>query len=358
LDDSLPKYLNSPETTLFHKGKLVYGLYELLQKHTKPPRILVVEGYMDVISLAQFGISYAVAVLGTAATAAHLDLLFRFSSELVFCFDGDRAGREAAWRVMESVFPSLKEGRQVRIMLVPQNFDPDSLVRHEGVSAFIGRMHNAQPLSDYFFEHIAGEFNLKETEGRAQLIAKARPYLEKLPDGVFRELMFARLKSLSGSPKRGFLESQIQHKLGDGGKLRQPQNKARLSSARVALALLLQQPYLIVRIQTKNLDWDHLDFPGGDFFKRIVQMLSQKKPANTAVILEYYRDKPEEKTIKALVFLDLSIPEERMVSVFDDALDKLLEQAKETRLDKLLLKERNLGLDEKEKILLRELLSK
>ncbi|MFZ2170476.1 MAG: DNA primase, partial [Methylococcaceae bacterium] len=128
LDDSLPKYLNSPETPLFHKGKEVYGLYELLEKNSKPQRILIVEGYMDVIALAQFGIHYAVATLGTAASQAHLDLLFRFSSELVFCFDGDQAGRNAAWRAIASVFPSLKGGRSCRIMLLPQNHDPDSLV--------------------------------------------------------------------------------------------------------------------------------------------------------------------------------------------------------------------------------------
>ena len=136
LDDSLPKYLNSPETSLFHKGREVYGLYELLQKNSKPQRILIVEGYMDVIALAQFGIHYAVATLGTATSKAHLDLLFRFSSELVFCFDGDKAGREAAWRAIASVFPSLKGGRQVRIMLLPQNHDPDSLVREEGLDKF------------------------------------------------------------------------------------------------------------------------------------------------------------------------------------------------------------------------------
>ena len=198
LDDSLPKYLNSPETSLFHKGKEVYGLYELLQKNSKPQRILIVEGYMDVIALAQFGIHYAVATLGTATSQAHLDLLFRFSSELVFCFDGDKAGREAAWRAMESAFPVLKDGRQIRIMMLPQNHDPDSLVREEGLDKFTERVQTAQALSDYFFEHVSGELNLSEMEGRAQLISKAKPYLEKLPEGVFREMMFARLKELSG----------------------------------------------------------------------------------------------------------------------------------------------------------------
>ncbi|HEY8097423.1 MAG TPA: DNA primase, partial [Methylobacter sp.] len=198
LDDSLPKYLNSPETPLFHKGKEVYGLYELLEKNAKPQRILIVEGYMDVIALAQFGIHYAVAALGTAASQAHLDLLFRFSSELVFCFDGDKAGQEAAWRAMESAFSSLKDGRQIRIMLLPQNHDPDSLVREEGVDGFIGRIQTADTLSEYFFGHFSNELNLSEMEGRAQLVNKAKPYLDKLPESVFKEMMFARLKELSG----------------------------------------------------------------------------------------------------------------------------------------------------------------
>ena len=157
LDDSLPKYLNSPETSLFHKGKEVYGLFELLEKNPKPQRILIVEGYMDVIALAQFGINYAVATLGTATSQAHLDLLFRFSSELVFCFDGDRAGREAAWRVMESTFSSLKEGRSCRIMMLPQSHDPDSLIRMEGLDKFTERVQAAQALSDYFFEQVSGD---------------------------------------------------------------------------------------------------------------------------------------------------------------------------------------------------------
>ncbi|MGZ5031390.1 MAG: DNA primase, partial [Methylobacter sp.] len=197
LDNSLPKYLNSPETSLFHKGKEVYGLYELLQKNAKPQRILIVEGYMDVISLAQHGIHYAVAALGTATSQAHLDLLFRLSSELVFCFDGDKAGREAAWRAMEPAFSSLKDGRQIRIMLLPQDHDPDSLVREEGVDGFISRVETAETLSEYFFGHFSKELKLSEMEGRAQLVIKAKPYLDKLPESIFKEMMFARLKELS-----------------------------------------------------------------------------------------------------------------------------------------------------------------
>ncbi|MDZ4153565.1 DNA primase, partial [Methylicorpusculum sp.] len=155
LDDSLPKYLNSPETPLFHKGREVYGLYELLQKQPKPQRILIVEGYMDVVALAEFGFYSAVATLGTATSQAHIDLLFRFASELVFCFDGDSAGQKAADRAMEQSFSSLRDGRQVRVMLLPQSHDPDSLVREIGVDGFVKSIESSETLSDYFFRSVA-----------------------------------------------------------------------------------------------------------------------------------------------------------------------------------------------------------
>ncbi len=197
LDDSLPKYLNSPETPLFQKGREVYGLYELLRKNSKPQRILVVEGYMDVIALAQFGIHYAVATLGTATSQAHLELLFRFTGEVVLCFDGDKAGREAAWRAMEPIFPCLRDGRQVRIMLLPQNEDPDSLIRKEGETGFANRLQAAETLSDYFFTRLSSELNLSRLEDRAQLVNRTKPYLDKLPQSIFREMMFARLRELT-----------------------------------------------------------------------------------------------------------------------------------------------------------------
>lgn len=129
----MPKYLNSPETAVFHKGREVYGLYELLARNSKPERIIVVEGYMDVIALAQFGVTYTVATLGTATSKEHLELLFRFSAEIVFCFDGDKAGREASWRAVIAAFPSLRDGRKIKIMQLPQGSDPDTFIRDHGL---------------------------------------------------------------------------------------------------------------------------------------------------------------------------------------------------------------------------------
>lgn len=234
-------------------------------KNAKPQRIIIVEGYLDVIALAQYGINYAVAALGTAASQAHLDLLFRFTSELVFCFDGDKAGREAAWRAMEPAFSSLKDGRQIRIMILPQSHDPDSLVRDEGMSGFTERILRAYPLSDYFFEHIAEGLNLSEMEGRAQLISKAKPYLEKLPDNVFREMMFDRLKKLSAMTS---LDSPDNVAVSDSVNQKPFQfEPGRLSSARVAIALLLQRPSLAEIVREKEIDWDGLSFEGSSYLK-------------------------------------------------------------------------------------------
>lgn len=355
LDDSLPKYLNSPETPLFQKGREVYGLYELLRKNSKPQRILVVEGYMDVIALAQFGIHYAVATLGTATSQAHLELLFRFTGEVVLCFDGDKAGREAAWRAMEPIFPCLRDGRQVRIMLLPQNEDPDSLIRKEGETGFANRLQAAETLSDYFFTRLSSELNLSRLEDRAQLVNRAKPYLDKLPQSIFREMMFARLRELT--EYRSLDVSENTAKLKRKYDRKPLQEKGRPSSARTALALLVQNPRLVELIEQKEIDWNELDFPGVELFKDILHAVLANKPATAGALLEIFREKPEEKSVKALALLPLLVPPDGLEAEFSDALDRLLAQSRSSVLDKLLAKEQSAGLDRREKDLLRKLLA-
>jgi DNA primase len=344
LDDSLPKYLNSPETSLFHKGKEVYGLYELLQKNSKPQRILIVEGYMDVIALAQYGIDYAVAALGTAASQAHLDLLFRFSSELVFCFDGDRAGREAAWRAIASVFPSLKGGRQIRIMLLPQNHDPDSLVREEGLDKFTERIQSAQVLSDYFFEHFSKDLKLSEMEGRSNLRNEVVLYLKQLPIGAFREMMFEKL---SGLAKQYILDNEAI--LAQKKQVKKHQIKTgRLSLPSFVIALLLQNPKFIEIVEQKEIDWNQLEFEGVERFKSILHMITDKKPTNYGMLLEAYRDHADEGIVKKLASFDLLIPDDGTEAEFSDALNGLLKQGREAGIARLQAKAQSKGLDSHE----------
>ena len=359
MDDSLPKYLNSPETTLFHKGNEVYGLYELLKKNPKPAQILIVEGYMDVISLSQFGINYAVAALGTAISLAHLNLLFRFSPEIVLCFDGDKAGLAAAWKAMESVFLSLKDNRSCRIMVLPQNQDPDSLVRKEGLANFTLRVQTAQALSDYFFEHISEKLNLSEMEGRAQLVGNAKPYIEKLPQGIFREMMLSRLKTISGISTLNTLEITSKSKA--------PYTEKKISiiathsapakSARTATALLLQNPRLIHNLNQKDFNWDELEIRGIELFKNIQQVILTKSTINTAILIEHYRNTANEKAVKALASLDLYVSENNIDMVFTDTLNSLLKQAKYATIAKLETKAKNQGLDVHEQQLLIKILT-
>src|SRR5690606_1792424 len=193
------KYLNSPETSLFHKGRELFGLWQVRDANPKIARLLVVEGYMDVIALHQYGITQAVATLGTATTSDHAEILFRNSADVYFCFDGDRAGRQAAWRAVESVLPRMRDGRQAWFLFVPDGEDPDSLIRAEGVDGFEQRLKQATPLSEFFFAETGKDVNLATIDGKARLAERARPLIAQIPDGAFRDLMHAELERLSGA---------------------------------------------------------------------------------------------------------------------------------------------------------------
>jgi DNA primase len=198
LGDDKPKYLNSPETPVFHKSAELYGLYEARRSGEKFKRLLLVEGYMDVIALAQMGIRNAVATLGTATSARHLQRLFRSVSEVVFCFDGDEAGRTAAWRALETTLPLMEDGRQVRFLFLPEGADPDTFVREHGREGFEKALNEAQPLEDFFFDKLSAELNARSIEGRARLSNLAKPLIRKLPRGIYAQLMLNRLSDTLG----------------------------------------------------------------------------------------------------------------------------------------------------------------
>jgi len=255
-------------------------------------------------------------------------------------------------------FSSLKDGRQIQIMLLPQDYDPDSLVREEGIEGFIHRVQTAETLSEYFFGQISSQLNLSKMEGRAQLINKAKPYLEKLPESVFKEMMFSRLKELSGWGDLDVLQNTatLAAKQNAGQSEKRSQDKGRLSSARMAIALLVQNPRLAELLEQREIDWNSLEFPGAALFKNIVQMIAQNNPANPAILMECYRYSMEENTIKALAFLDTQVPNDKIDVVFCDALNSLLTQHRELSLARLLDKDKTQGLDAQEKQLLRKML--
>ena len=198
IDAGEPKYLNSPETVLFHKGRELYGLYEVRRARPNLARLIVVEGYMDTVRLHQAGIDYAVATLGTATTAEHLKRLFRLSATVVFAFDGDRAGRAAAWRALQQALPEAREGREIRFLFLPQGHDPDTLVAAEGRAPFEERVAGAVPLSEYLVRELSEQSELASADGRARFAANARPLFTRVPAGVYRELLLERLAQVVG----------------------------------------------------------------------------------------------------------------------------------------------------------------
>lgn len=202
LGDDKPKYLNSPETPVFHKGEELYGLYEARKRTRKLEKYLIVEGYMDVIALAQNDINYSVATLGTATSTKHLRRLFKLVPEVVFCFDGDNAGREAAWRALEQVLPLMEDGRTARFLFLPEGEDPDSQVRKIGKAAFVENISGATQLAEFFFQSMGDKVDMTSLEGRARLCKMAMPYIEKIPKGIYHQLIMDQLASITGVDPR------------------------------------------------------------------------------------------------------------------------------------------------------------
>jgi DNA primase len=202
-DGDGPKYLNSPETPVFHKGRELYGLYEARNALRSIRQLILVEGYMDVVALAQAGIANAVATLGTATSADHFQKLYRYAEEVVCCFDGDAAGRRAAWKALENALPTLTDGRQLKFMFLPEGEDPDSLVRREGKARFDARIAAAAPAIEYLFNELADGLDLKQLDDQARLVSLVTPYTERVPDGVLKQLMRHRLASITGLSDTG-----------------------------------------------------------------------------------------------------------------------------------------------------------
>jgi len=351
-----PKYLNSPETPIFHKGRELYGLYEARQALRDIPRLLVVEGYMDVVALAQFGIHYAVATLGTSVTAEHLDRLFRITPEVVFCFDGDRAGRDAAWRGLENGLRLMRDGRQLRFMFLPEGEDPDTLIRRIGAEDFAGEVDQATPLSRFFFDQLSRTTDLDTLDGRARLVELARPYLSNLPPGAYRQLMATEL-----AHRAGMAPEQLSPLLGEAPTARpavpapQPQRaqeKQIPSPVRHALALLLHQPDLALHAGIPDF-LESLRLPGTQLLLEILELLHEQPHLTPGALLERWRGVEAGRHLEALARRPLAVPEGAdLQQEFLGALARLEEQWRRRRRETLfrLSRERTLSQEERREL--------
>jgi DNA primase len=362
LDKGEPKYLNSPETELFHKGRELYGLYEARQASRTLTKLLVVEGYMDVVRLHQAGITYAVATLGTATTPDHLQRIFRICNELVFCFDGDRAGRAAAWRALENSLSQVREGRQIRFLFLPDGHDPDSLVGEEGREAFEARLQDAMPLSEYFLSHLSSQVDTRTVDGRARLAELARPLLEKIPAGVYRELLADevakvvrldadRLKTLSGIAQ----EPESQH-----AERRRPTGPAvaagRRNLVRQSVHLLVHYPKIADKVGA-TAELAAVDKPGIPLLIELIQELQRDPCGTTGALLERWRGRPDVEHLAKLAALECHIPDEAGAArELLGALGQLIDEGALRRREQLLSKHGSVGLTDAEKAELQALL--
>lgn len=346
-----PKYLNSPETPLFHKGRELFALWQVKQAHQQLTRIMVVEGYMDVIALHQAGLPIAVATLGTATTPEHAEVLFRAAPDVYFCFDGDRAGRQAAWRALESILPRMRDGRQAHFLFLPDGEDPDTLVRKEGKEGFEKRMKESMPMSEYFFEELARDVDVSRIDGRARLAERARPLIAKLPDGAFRDLMAQELERRTGA--KAVLEAEPAPQKTAAPR---PSGGGQRSLVRSAITMLLAQPALAEEVE---IPYPFLRYNrnGVDLLAELIDIARSRPGINSAVLVENFMDRPEYPALQKLMQLGLLVDPDAQRSEFRGALINMQNQAVSDRREYLIAKSREEGLDDTEKAELRVLLA-
>ena len=313
LNQDQPKYLNSPETPLFHKGKELYGLYECQQAIRNIKKIVVVEGYMDVIGLAQHGVNYAVASMGTATTADHFTRLFRLTDFICFCFDGDQAGLDAAWRALENALPHIREGRQIKFVFLPNGEDPDSYIRNNSAADFEKQLKAGADLSDFLIDKIAQNIDIKSIDGKARLAEKAKPLISQIPKGIFKELIIEKLSEFIGlSPKKlkilitqnakrnsiKFRNNKVTY-----NKTAQKKNKESPSIIKKAITLVLNYPKIVKNIDDFSINDQNK--PGTEILKKLIDTIKEEPKINTAGLIERWRDDKEGKYLGQLAITEL-----------------------------------------------------
>lgn len=361
LDKSQPKYLNSPESPIFQKGYCLYGLYEALSQREKWQTAIVVEGYMDVVALAQHSVHGAFATLGTAITSHHLTQLFQLSSEVVFCFDGDKAGQAAAWKALQLVLPLLTEGRQVRFVFLPQGEDPDSYVRQFGNEAFMGLVKNAMPLSEYFFAQLMQKVKPDSVDNRAHFASLARAMLEQMPKGIFKEMMYEQLAQIvSSTPQvvrgekafRAFYSKKNQQVKTPLVPPPQP-----FEPAYVASALLLREPSLYELVKEKFPIWQEIQTPGIELLCALLNLLTQNNAALTSDLRKKLQENGFElKRLHECENKIALLPLEGIEAEFSGALIRIEVIGREQMMEKLIQKAKRMQLSVEEKQQLKEFL--
>jgi DNA primase len=350
IDQGEPKYLNSPETPIFHKGRTLYGLYEAKQNLKHLPQIMIVEGYMDVLMLAQAGIQYAVATLGTATTEEYIRLLLKETQELVFCFDGDRAGRDAAWRALRTCLPFLTGSANMRFLFLPEGEDPDSLVQKVGEAQFEELIKTAPALGEFLLSECAKKFDLRSIGGKSQYLSELKPYFDKIPQGAYRLMLEESL-----ARRLGLVSEQLTALWQSGEipttKKAVPRVPKSLDMIERALALLLVYPHLAQKFTLPVLTDDNTTL-----LSDIWQFCAQQNPAHFGAILAHFQEANFYETLLELGTHPYTEMIQDPIGEFNDIAVKLAALKEASHLEYLLMKSRQGELSVAEKAELRDLL--
>ena len=350
LDEGEPKYLNSPETPVFHKGSELYNLHRARSAIAQQQMSIVVEGYMDVLALAQHGIDHCVATLGTATTATHLQRLFRLAPSIVFCFDGDRAGRDAAGRALEIALPLLESGRQVSFLFLPEGEDPDSVVRDQGADTFRSLIESATPLPDLLFDTLLNQTDLTRMDGKARLATLARPLISRVPEGPLRELMQQRLSDLTGVTPSGLgglptTPATVPHK-------RASARSKRLSPLATAISVLVQRPQLATDLKLPTTVVDTQDDPGVQLLTKVHGLARENPQLTTASLIERFRGDEQQPTLEKLASRNHLVDDDELEVFLAEILARLTSQSIDDAIADLLhlASERELSEIEKQQL--------
>ena len=355
LDDGGPKYLNSPETRIFHKGSELFGFYHARQQNRQLDTVVIVEGYMDVVALSQFDINIATAALGTATTPEHIQMLVRATSHIVCCYDGDRAGREAAWRALENALPALKDGVRLSFLFLPDREDPDTMVRQVGKEAFMTKLDSAMPLSRFFFENLLKTHNVGTPEGKRALKNAALPLIEGVLGDDQKQMLLEELAKHTGEYDRFKLQQDISKANNAGRKPGYSPNlnqvgKTRLSPLRMLIRLLLDMPSLATRCQEVQPGvFAGSQAAGMDLLLAVHQYCTQHPHATTAQLVENFRDHPHSPTIAKLLLQEHLVKDEDAERVYTDSFARLLDWHFDSRIETLISRSRVQPLSKAEK---------
>jgi len=349
LGDGNPKYLNSPETRIYHKGQELYGLFEAKQANKQLTRLVVVEGYMDVVALAQHGVDYAVASLGTATTPEQLQTLFRTVKEIICCYDGDRAGRDAAWRAMDNALPLIQDGFSLKFVFLPDGEDPDSMIREQGQAAFETVLDNATPLSQFLFDHLLSQLNMSSAEGKGAAIAAFYPYLTKLPESNLKDAIVTKLANQFGANNEAQLkklQTNFVTKPEESGTSKRNKH-IKNTPIRLAIALLLEHPHIVNKLPDPNI-LANLNLPGIPLLNALIMLCKQNPKANSAQLIEHFRDQEAGKQLTKIMCIQHHIEAIHAEDTFLDIIENFLNKFLENRSNELMEKQRTVGLTKTE----------